>query len=92
MHTTTLTTLTLTLLASLASAQIPGLPTCAASCVGDSFGSCNSLDVQCICSNTELLSGLSCCVSKACSKEDQDSTLLSSLPRNKCNYQAMHDN
>lgn len=65
---------TLALLSALAAAQIPGLPNCAANCVGDSFGSCGSLDVQCICSNKELLSGLSCCVSKSCSKEDQDST------------------
>lgn len=61
------------LLSSLAFAQIPGLPDCAAKCVGDSFGSCGALDVKCICSNTELLSGLSCCISKACTKEDQDS-------------------
>ena len=71
MHTLTLPTLAL--LSALATAQIPGLPNCAASCVNDSFGSCGSLDVGCICSNKELLAGLSCCVSKACSKEDQDS-------------------
>ncbi|KAM0721897.1 hypothetical protein Q7P37_002822 [Cladosporium fusiforme] len=73
MYAITLTAVAL--LSSLAAAHIPGLPNCAANCVGDSFGSCGALDVKCICSNTELLTGLSCCVSKACNKEDQDKTL-----------------
>jgi hypothetical protein len=29
--------------------------------------------VKCICSSTTLLSGLSCCVSTACSEDDQKS-------------------
>ena len=71
MHAITLTAVAL--LSTLAAAQIPGLPTCATSCVGNSFGSCGSLDVKCICSNTELLSGLACCVSTACDAADQES-------------------
>lgn len=73
MHAFTLTAVAL--LTSLAAAQIPGLPDCAASCVGDSFGSCNGLDVKCICSSTEFIGGLACCVSKACSTADQESKL-----------------
>jgi hypothetical protein len=61
------------LLSSLAAAQIPGLPSCAATCVGTSFGDCGSLDVKCICSSEGLLSGLSCCVSTACNEDDQKS-------------------
>jgi hypothetical protein len=76
MHAFTLTAVAL--LSTLAAAQIPGLPSCAAGCVGSSFGSCSSLDVKCICSSTELLSGLSCCVSTACSVEDQESKDLHS--------------
>lgn len=71
MHAITLTAVAL--LSTLAAAQIPGLPTCATSCVGTSFGSCGSLDVKCICSNTELLSGLACCVSTSCDAADQES-------------------
>jgi hypothetical protein len=67
--------LTFALLSTLAAAQIPGLPTCATGCVGTSFGSCGNLDVKCICSNTELLSGLACCVSTACDAADQESEL-----------------
>ncbi|KAM0701281.1 hypothetical protein Q7P35_011642 [Cladosporium inversicolor] len=73
MHAITLTAVAL--LSTLAAAQIPGLPTCATSCVGTSFGSCGNLDVKCICSNTELLSGLACCVSTACEAADQEKTI-----------------
>ena len=76
MHAITLTAVAL--LSTLAAAQIPGLPSCATSCVGNSFGSCGSLDVKCICSNTELLSGLACCVSTACDSADQESEILPS--------------
>jgi hypothetical protein len=76
MHAFTLTAVAL--LSTLAAAQIPGLPTCAATCVGTSFGDCGSLDVKCICSSTTLLSGLSCCVSTACNEDDQKSKLKKS--------------
>lgn len=82
MYAYTLTAIAL--LSSLAAAQIPGLPSCAAGCVGDSFGSCGALDVQCICKNTELISTLSCCVSKACNKDDQDSKEDPQPPNSLC--------
>lgn len=60
-------------LASVALAQvdISNLPQCAYGCVTN-LGDCNSLDVQCICSDSELISGLACCVSTSCDSEDQD--------------------
>ena len=44
MHAITLTAVAL--LSALTAAQIPGLPSCATSCVGNSFGSCGSLDAS----------------------------------------------
>lgn len=62
------------LLASfVAAVSVPGLPQCAGNCVGDNFGGCQQLNVQCICSNHKLLTHLACCVSKNCSKADQES-------------------
>lgn len=64
-----------TLLLGFSHAQnqnIPGLPECAGSCIGN-FGGCGALDVDCICSNSDLLSNLACCVSVECSQQDQDS-------------------
>ncbi|OCK84136.1 hypothetical protein K432DRAFT_432444 [Lepidopterella palustris CBS 459.81] len=64
-------------LTSMASAQglLDNLPPCARSCVGSNFGGCNILDIKCICSNSNLISGLSCCVSSACSPSDQQKTI-----------------
>lgn len=62
--------LVVALLATAALAQIPGLPSCAQSCV-TSFGGCNQVDVKCICSNKPLLTTLSCCVSKQCDAQGQ---------------------
>ncbi|KAH9826141.1 GPI-anchored CFEM domain protein [Teratosphaeria destructans] len=71
-------TFTLGLVAALASvvcgADVPGLPACAASCVTN-FGSCNQLDVKCICSSKTLIADLACCVSKVCDAAAQASTI-----------------
>ncbi|KAI5358710.1 Putative extracellular membrane protein, CFEM [Septoria linicola] len=53
------------LFASIAYAQIPGLPDCAQGCITD-YGGCNQVDVKCICENQPLLETLSCCVSQNC--------------------------
>ena len=58
--------------AVLAQVDISNLPRCAYGCVTN-LGGCNQLDITCICSDTELISGLACCVSKECDTEDQDS-------------------
>ncbi|CAK3844084.1 Hypothetical predicted protein [Lecanosticta acicola] len=61
----------LALLASSVVAQgTAGLPSCATSCISN-YGGCNQVDVKCICSNTQLLETLSCCVSQKCSSDDQ---------------------
>lgn len=51
-----------------------GLPSCATSCISN-YGGCNQVDVKCICSNTQLLETLSCCVSQKCNADDQKSKL-----------------
>ncbi|KXL48641.1 hypothetical protein M433DRAFT_148660 [Acidomyces richmondensis BFW] len=56
------------------SLSIPGLPPCAQNCV-TSFGSCNQLDVKCICSDTSLIANLACCVGKVCDAADQNATI-----------------
>jgi len=60
--------------AVLAQVDTSNLPSCAFSCVTN-LGGCNQLDITCICSDTELISGLACCVSKQCDAEDQDKTI-----------------
>jgi len=69
-------TTALTLVAAFAStvfgAGTSGLPACAQGCIGTSFGSCGSLDVKCICSDTSLIQGLACCVSTSCDQADQE--------------------
>ncbi|KAF2861062.1 hypothetical protein K470DRAFT_257205 [Piedraia hortae CBS 480.64] len=61
---------------SVTAASVGDLPTCAGQCVKNlgGFGNCGSLDVKCICSNTKLLSDLSCCISKQCDTADQNRT------------------
>ncbi|GAB7345399.1 hypothetical protein MBLNU457_3740t1 [Dothideomycetes sp. NU457] len=65
----------LALAAAASAANIPGLPSCAGSCVSTDFGGCGSLNVTCICSNGPLIANLACCVSKVCDQADQDSTI-----------------
>ncbi|KAI6800569.1 hypothetical protein KC363_g1098 [Hortaea werneckii] len=60
--------------AVLAQVDISNLPSCAFGCVTN-LGGCNQLDINCICSDSELISGLACCVSKECDTEDQDKTI-----------------
>ncbi|CAG8982911.1 hypothetical protein HYALB_00002929 [Hymenoscyphus albidus] len=56
------------------------IPECARPCVvastsGSSIGGCTNTDVKCICSAPQFLSDISCCVSKACSLEDQNKAI-----------------
>ncbi|WPH03722.1 Hypothetical protein R9X50_00660500 [Acrodontium crateriforme] len=61
-------------LATAVYAQIPGLPSCAQSCI-TSFGDCNPIDVGCICKAGGLIANLSCCVSKQCDATDQTAVI-----------------
>jgi hypothetical protein len=45
-------------------------------CVGISFGNCNQLSVECVCSNKDYITGLSCCVAQACSIAQLDGESL----------------
>ncbi|EON66655.1 hypothetical protein W97_05901 [Coniosporium apollinis CBS 100218] len=71
-------------LAVAQSTSIADLPVCARNCVGSNLGGCNPIDVRCICSNTDYISGLSCCVLNSCSPEDQQRTIDFALERTEC--------
>ncbi|KAF2810008.1 uncharacterized protein BDZ99DRAFT_301459 [Mytilinidion resinicola] len=64
-------------LTSLSTAQslLDQLPQCARTCVGQNFGGCKTLDIACICGNSDLISNLSCCVSKSCDADDTKTTI-----------------
>ncbi|KAJ9645259.1 hypothetical protein H2201_005605 [Coniosporium apollinis] len=71
-------------LAVAQSTSIADLPVCARNCVGSNLGGCNAIDVRCICSNTDYISGLSCCVLNSCSPEDQQRTIDFALKHTEC--------
>lgn len=64
--------------AALAQGQsLTDLPKCAQSCVGDSITTtgCSAIKVSCICASSDWIAGLSCCVAKNCTLEDQAKTI-----------------
>ncbi|KAK2748264.1 hypothetical protein FQN57_000922 [Myotisia sp. PD_48] len=64
------------IIATVSAQSLADLPSCAQNCVGNSLPeSCGPIDIKCICSNQAFLSGLSCCVAKACSPTDIGRTL-----------------
>ncbi|KAF2280828.1 uncharacterized protein EI97DRAFT_428922 [Westerdykella ornata] len=61
----------------LASAQLlDQLPKCAQDCYGRNTGNCGALDIKCICGNSTLIEGLSCCVASTCNSQDQNTTIM----------------
>jgi hypothetical protein len=62
-------------LSALGAAQnlLDRLPKCAQSCYANNQGDCNAIDIACICGNSTLISGLSCCVFESCNPEEQKS-------------------
>ncbi|KAF2402171.1 hypothetical protein EJ06DRAFT_528301 [Trichodelitschia bisporula] len=50
-----------------------GLPQCAAGCVNNAvfISACNPTDVLCLCSDTALINGISCCLPNSCSPNDR---------------------
>ncbi|EXJ79322.1 hypothetical protein A1O3_08824 [Capronia epimyces CBS 606.96] len=63
-------------LAGIASTQsLAGVPDCATACVSDSLPASCNLAPSCICTADSFLSGISCCVFKACDANDQQSAL-----------------
>ncbi|KAB2571564.1 putative cfem domain protein [Lasiodiplodia theobromae] len=76
-------------LSSLALAQTQLLPQCAQSCVGTDFGGCSTLDVECICNNKDLITGLACCVSTSCDAADQQTVI--DFAQNLCKPQGVTD-
>ncbi|CAK1367840.1 uncharacterized protein RHO25_012946 [Cercospora beticola] len=75
MSTLVLFTLLASVALALAQTQMPGLPECAQGCITDSCG-CNQVDLACICSNTQLIDNLSCCVSENCDQSGQDEVFI----------------
>ncbi|KZF24620.1 hypothetical protein L228DRAFT_100462 [Xylona heveae TC161] len=63
--------------ASDADSSPQSLPSCAESCVGTSFSKsgCALLDMQCICADKKMASTMSDCLTNACSKNDQQTTI-----------------
>ncbi|KAL5382592.1 hypothetical protein DPSP01_006429 [Paraphaeosphaeria sporulosa] len=70
-------------LSSCAVAQdiLGSLPRCGQNCFGNNFQGCQQFDYKCICGNKDLIAELSCCVSKNCNSNDQNTiiTLASGL-------------
>ncbi|KAF2749638.1 hypothetical protein M011DRAFT_524329 [Sporormia fimetaria CBS 119925] len=61
---------------SLAAAQLlDQLPECAQKCYTSNQGTCNAIDIGCICGNSTLIEGLSCCVSQTCQAAEQDTII-----------------
>ncbi|KIN02449.1 hypothetical protein OIDMADRAFT_18318 [Oidiodendron maius Zn] len=76
-------TATLTLAVALATgavAQLGTLPSCATTCLtqyttGGQIAGCNKIDIKCICSNKDFLSGIACCLASSCSPADQEAAV-----------------
>ncbi|KAJ1323976.1 CFEM domain-containing protein [Microdochium nivale] len=56
------------------------LPACAQACVNaatsnSQIGSCPANNASCICTSTALLNQFACCLSRSCSKADQDASV-----------------
>ncbi|ORY00005.1 hypothetical protein BCR34DRAFT_117052 [Clohesyomyces aquaticus] len=60
---------------SVAVAQLTALPKCAQDCFGGNLGGCKDGDFKCVCSNSDLIASLSCCVAQKCSPTEQESTI-----------------
>ncbi|KAK2768862.1 hypothetical protein FQN54_000722 [Arachnomyces sp. PD_36] len=56
-------------------AQLDGLPECAQSCAMDAIPEECGLDPECVCSSKSFIDSITCCVSDACSTEDQEKTI-----------------
>lgn len=66
------------LVASIASAQLSAIPSCALTCLTDAIGSdgCSGLtDYKCHCSKPSLISDVTPCVNDACSESDIEKTI-----------------
>ncbi|RGP70600.1 cell wall [Fusarium sporotrichioides] len=67
-------------LAGLVAAQQEKLPKCAQPCVdqyttGGGVAGCGQLDIKCICSNQNFLSGIACCLEEKCDAEGKETAV-----------------
>ncbi|KAF9761912.1 hypothetical protein IL306_003632 [Fusarium sp. DS 682] len=75
-----LSVFTSVLLAGLVAAQQEKLPKCAQPCVdkyttGGGVAGCGQLDVKCICSNKDFLSGIACCLEDKCDSASKETAV-----------------
>jgi hypothetical protein len=75
-----LSVFTSVVLAGLVAAQQEKLPKCAQPCVdqyttGGGVAGCGQLDIKCICSNQNFLSGIACCLEEKCDTEGKDAAV-----------------
>ncbi|KAI5211569.1 hypothetical protein E4T42_06007 [Aureobasidium subglaciale] len=66
---------TLVAAATLATAQLGSIPSCATSCISQALPASCNLDPKCICSDASFISTISCCVSTACDTSGQSAAL-----------------
>ncbi|KAI4740057.1 hypothetical protein E4T44_15197, partial [Aureobasidium sp. EXF-8845] len=69
------TTFALIAAATLATAQLGSIPSCAMSCISTALPANCNLNPQCICSDASFISTISCCVSTACDTAGQQAAL-----------------
>ncbi|KAI5466011.1 hypothetical protein BGZ63DRAFT_375080 [Mariannaea sp. PMI_226] len=72
--------LSLVLVTGLVAAQSDKIPSCATSCIskyttGDGIAGCGQLDIKCICSNKDFLSGIACCLKDKCDASGQEAAV-----------------
>ncbi|KAM0305547.1 hypothetical protein HYE67_008527 [Fusarium culmorum] len=75
-----LSVFTSVVLAGLVAAQQEKLPKCAQPCVdqyttGGGVAGCGQLDIKCICSNKNFLSGIACCLEKECDAQGKETAV-----------------
>ncbi|KAF4425175.1 cell wall protein [Fusarium austroafricanum] len=75
-----LSVFTSVLLAGLVAAQQEKLPKCAQPCVdkyttGGGVAGCGQLDIKCICSNKNFLSGIACCLDEKCDAQGKETAV-----------------
>ncbi|OBW66190.1 MAG: Cysteine proteinase [Aureobasidium pullulans] len=61
--------------ATLATAQLGSIPSCAMSCISQALPASCNLNPQCICADASFISTISCCVSTACDTAGQQAAL-----------------
>jgi len=67
-------------IAGFATAQLEDVPECAKPCLedytsGNQIADCGQFDIECICSNSDFIDGIACCLDENCDQEGKDSAV-----------------